>query len=105
VINWIYHVAPTVPVRGADGVIRRMVLDPAMAKSPITMEKWKAMQNDAQSVLKEFDKDKYIYFPPGLLPEFPDGHEFPDPGDDGAKQKFEEHKTNRDLLRAAGLGH
>jgi hypothetical protein len=44
-VEWVYHVAPTVPVRMADGSIKDMVMDPSIADGPLTPEQWRALQN------------------------------------------------------------
>ena len=40
VVTWVYHVAPTIPVRGADGVVRDKVMDPSLADKPLTVDEW-----------------------------------------------------------------
>jgi len=42
-ILWSYHVAPTVLVRGRDGVCRDMVIDPSLRDHPMTVEQWEAI--------------------------------------------------------------
>lgn len=39
-VTWVYHVAPTVKVRGDDGIVREMVIDPSMRDRPLTVEEW-----------------------------------------------------------------
>lgn len=39
-VVWGYHVAPTIPVKGADGVVRDMVMDPSLSKKPLTIDEW-----------------------------------------------------------------
>ena len=39
-INWNYHVAPIVYVKDADGVTKKMVIDPALFDRPVSVEEW-----------------------------------------------------------------
>jgi RHS repeat-associated protein len=41
-VNWTYHVAPTVQVKGSDGKITTMVIDPSLCSGPVTIDEWKA---------------------------------------------------------------
>jgi uncharacterized Zn-binding protein involved in type VI secretion len=51
-VAWGYHVAPTLPVRGADGVVRDMVMDPSMFDHPVTVDEWKDAQHDSPTVVQ-----------------------------------------------------
>jgi len=39
-VEWRYHVAPTVPIKGADGKVKDMVVDPSLFDEPVTIEQW-----------------------------------------------------------------
>jgi hypothetical protein len=41
-VEWRYHVAPTVPVKGEDGTVNDMVIDPSLFDEPVTVSKWAA---------------------------------------------------------------
>ncbi len=51
-VEWGYHVAPTVPVQGADGVVRNMVVDPSLFDHPVTIEEWRDAQHDTPTVIQ-----------------------------------------------------
>lgn len=38
--SWDYHVAPLVYVKGKNGEVQKMVIDPALFDGPVTVEKW-----------------------------------------------------------------
>jgi hypothetical protein len=40
-IEWGWHVAPTLPVRTADGGVRDLVIDPSLFTRPVTVERWR----------------------------------------------------------------
>ncbi|MEJ6404290.1 protein-glutamine glutaminase family protein [Yoonia sp. 2307UL14-13] len=48
-VQWGYHVAPTVLVRGADGVCRDMVIDPSLRDHPMTVDEWEGIMGGARS--------------------------------------------------------
>jgi hypothetical protein len=80
-VEWGYHVAPTVPVRGADGVVRDMVMDPSMFDHPVTVDEWKGAQHDHPSVVQTGQGQPPIpgnggsgYWPGPDPPEGPDAH-------------------------------
>ena len=39
-VDWTYHVAPTVPVEGADGKVNDMVIDPSLFDKPVSVDEW-----------------------------------------------------------------
>ena len=39
-VKWKYDVAPTVPVKGADGKEAKMVIDPSLFDKPVTIQEW-----------------------------------------------------------------
>jgi len=51
-VSWGYHVAPTLPVKNADGTVTDMVLDPSMFDHPVTVDQWKAAQHDSPTVVQ-----------------------------------------------------
>ncbi|MDQ2899898.1 MAG: protein-glutamine glutaminase family protein [Acidobacteriota bacterium] len=51
-IVWGYHVAPTIPVRDENGVVRDMVIDPSMFDHPVTIDEWKKAQHDSPVVVQ-----------------------------------------------------
>ncbi len=51
-VEWGYHVAPTTPVKGNDGIVRNMVMDPSMFNRPVTVEEWKDAQHDHPYVVQ-----------------------------------------------------
>jgi hypothetical protein len=51
-VEWGYHVAPTLPVKGDDGVVRDMVMDPSMFDHPVTVQEWKDAQHDHPHVVQ-----------------------------------------------------
>jgi len=58
-IEWRYHVAPIVNVRGDDGVTRQMVIDPSMFSHPVTQDEWKGAMHDPAAVLQTTDSGPY----------------------------------------------
>ena len=86
-VEWGYHVAPTVPVRGADGNVHPMVLDPAIAPGPITPEQWQALQGQASSNLVLTNAAPYYRAPGGQVA--------PTPSDSQVQEIFDEHRRNR----------
>jgi hypothetical protein len=52
--EWGWHVAVTVPVRGDDGVVQDMVIDPSLFTRPCTITEWKNAQR------KHWDSEPYI---------------------------------------------
>jgi len=51
-VAWGYHVAPTLPVKGDDGVVRDMLMDPSMFGHPVTVQEWKDAQHDSPTVVQ-----------------------------------------------------
>lgn len=48
-VEWTYHVAPLLKVRGSNGLIYDMVIDPSMFKEPVTVTTWKNAQKRSPS--------------------------------------------------------
>lgn len=45
-VEWLYHVAPALPVRNADGDSQEMVLDPVLFDRPVSIEEWLSALHD-----------------------------------------------------------
>jgi hypothetical protein len=58
-VSWIYHVAPTVQVQGADGRPVSMVIDPSLSDQPLTEKQWQEMMGDKGSRLEHSDSTPY----------------------------------------------
>ena len=86
-VEWGYHVAPTVPVRGADGVVRDMVIDPSIASGPITPEQWRQMQSRPDSTLLQTGPEPYYRAPNGAV--------MPTPDDAKVQDVFDRHRRDR----------
>jgi hypothetical protein len=86
-VEWGYHVAPTVPVCGTDGVTRPMVIDPSIASGPVSPEQWKAMQGQPGSDLVLTDASPYY--------RREDGAVAPTPSDAQVQDIFEQHREAR----------
>jgi hypothetical protein len=91
-VTWGYHVAPVVPVQQPDGSVQNMVIDPSMESGPVTIDKWKADQNDPGSTSAVTSKDPYY--------RDPQGRELPDPGDQAAEHQLDIHRADRAALWA-----
>ncbi len=90
--HWVYHVAPTVPVTQANGSVRNMVIDPSTQTGPVTIEKWKADQNDPGARTVESDASPYYLSP--------DGKSLPRPSNDEINDTLAGHRADRAKLRA-----
>jgi hypothetical protein len=65
-IEWYWHVAPTILVRGPWFFqLRRMVIDPSLATGPITKDQWRLTMQDAAASLQDTDAAQYSYMSPG----------------------------------------
>jgi hypothetical protein len=94
-VNWRYHVAPTVPVRGSDGVVRDMVMDPSLFDRPVTIEEWVSAQQDSGSTIELTDATPY-FRGPGNHPKHVD------PGYLDTSATLARHREARDRRRAGG---
>ncbi|MCA9737346.1 MAG: protein-glutamine glutaminase family protein [Gemmatimonadota bacterium] len=56
-VNWYWHVAPIVCVRGRLFRTRQMVIDPALFDAPVTEATWKSVQGDPGAVLERSDAE------------------------------------------------
>jgi len=86
-VEWGYHVAPTVPVIGANGVVSPMVLDPSIASGPITPQQWAGLQGRAGSALVQTDATPYY--------RDINGRVAPTPGDAEVLSIFDDHRAAR----------
>jgi hypothetical protein len=69
VTRWGWHVAPVISVLGNDGVVRKMVLDPSIAKGPITVDQWKAIMGGNANITYG---NANAYYPGQASPAKPD---------------------------------
>ena len=59
-VQWGWHVAPTICVRGRwPWFTRRMVIDPSLFTTPVTEADWKAKQGDPNATLTDTDHTVY----------------------------------------------
>ncbi|PIK16405.1 protein-glutamine glutaminase family protein [Halobacteriovorax sp. JY17] len=56
-MNWGYHVAPLVYVKGENGEVQEMIIDPSISKKPITPKEW------AKTMEVNFDETEQVSFP------------------------------------------
>jgi len=70
--------------------MQQMVIDPSMEDGPVTVEKWKADQNDPNSNIAESSSAPYYRAPDGKVDN--------DPGDAAAAQTLADHRRERDKL-------
>jgi len=92
-VNWRYHVAPVVQVRGNDGVTRDMVMDPSLFDRPVTVDEWAARQQDP-AARREITDPKYYFRGPGNSPAVED------PAYSDTNATLARHRASRDLRRA-----
>lgn len=90
-VQWSYHVAPTVLVRGADGVCRDMVIDPSLRNSPMTVSEWEGIMGGASSSATTG---------PDVYYRNPAGGEVPAPSSSQVDATFAQHRAS--LARARG---
>lgn len=89
-VQWSYHVAPTIPVQGADGKVQDMVIDPSMFDRPVPIQEWVDDQHDSPRVIQTELGEPPIpenggtgYWPTEDPEEGPDAH---------AEETMEEYK-------------
>jgi len=51
-VEWRYHVAPVLLVRGPDGNSREMAFDPMLFDRPVPLEEWRNALHDTPSVVR-----------------------------------------------------
>jgi polyhydroxyalkanoate synthesis regulator phasin len=78
-VNWGWHVAPVIKVRQGDKIVD-MVIDPSLAKGPITIDEWKKIMKDSNAVTTKTDYKQYM---PNYRFE-----------DEEGKKKVDEHSRN-----------
>ncbi|MCX7097735.1 MAG: protein-glutamine glutaminase family protein [Methylococcales bacterium] len=93
-IAWVYHVAPTVKVKKADGTIQDMVMDPSLADRPLTKDEWKTIQGNPKGAYEEVT-DSNPYFSNKKL-----GYYEPDPDMKETCAQLEKHKKDRGVARS-----
>jgi uncharacterized Zn-binding protein involved in type VI secretion len=87
-VEWGYHVAPTVPVRGADGQVRNMVIDPSISDRPLSPQAWAALQQQPRATLVQTSSAPYYRTPDG-------SRTTPAPPPSEIQSTFAEHRANR----------
>lgn len=103
--DWRYHVAPVVPVRGPDGVVRNMVLDPSMSATPMSVDDWVAAQHTPPGTppVRITPPDFYVFHPKEMIPKDKNPNNFdffdPDPGDAAIARTLAEHRAKRTELQ------
>jgi len=72
-VNWGWHVAPTLCVRGPRFFQRRtMVVDPSLFTTPVTEAAWKGVQGDPGASLTDTDASIYWLWNNGTYPGYVD---------------------------------
>ena len=62
-VEWNWHVAPTLCVRGPGLFqIQEVVIDPSLFTAPISKTTWKAKQGDPNATLTDTDASPYFFF-------------------------------------------
>lgn len=89
-VRWVYHVAPIVKVKKADGSVGEMVMDPSIASGPVTKEEWRRIQGNPPGAYDEYSDSK-AYFKNDKK-----GYREEDPNGEKTKKKLEDHKKSRD---------
>jgi len=51
-VQWHYHVAPVLVVRGPDGDTREMVFDPLVFDRPVAIEEWRSALHDTPTLVR-----------------------------------------------------
>ena len=51
-VQWAYHVAPVLLVRGPNGSAREMAFDPILFSAPVTLEEWRNALHDTPTVVQ-----------------------------------------------------
>ena len=93
-VQWVYHVAPLVQVQQPTGEIVPMVLDPSIAKGPLTRDEWRQIQGnpaDARNYIT--DKETFFYNPIDKTSHTATQED--------TEQVFAEHRESRDTALKA----
>jgi hypothetical protein len=62
-VVWGYHVAPTIPVRRASGVVEDMVMDPSLSKKPLTIAEWNdIMRGPGSSITQTAQTARDVFY-------------------------------------------
>jgi hypothetical protein len=90
-VQWHYHVAPVLVVRGPDGDLREMVLDPLLFDRPVPVEEWQSALHDTPTRIRTAPGEPPLptrggtgYWPGPDPLEGPDVH---------ARETLEEYRT------------
>jgi Glutaminase len=75
-VEWKYHVAPVLRVRGANGKQTWAVIDPSMFKGPVTITAWRNAQRKPGSRYQPYITVTAL----GVAPKGPSGHRLPGHG-------------------------
>jgi Glutaminase len=51
-VQWSYHVAPVLAIRGKDGQVRERVFDPMLFDRPVAVEVWQVALHDTPTVVR-----------------------------------------------------
>jgi len=97
-VEWVYHVAPIIKVRKADGTVEDRIIDPSISSKPIRKDEWEnIMGSPSGSYAEESGSDAYFQ-------NKKHGHRITDPTGKETKMMFAEHKDSRNKrLKAAGM--
>jgi hypothetical protein len=72
-VEWGWHVAPTICVRGPGIFVRRdLVIDPSLFDTPVTKTTWKGVQSDPSATLTDTDGSIYWLWTNGTDPAYTD---------------------------------
>ena len=69
-INWSYHVAASINVKDENGNIVPMVIDPALADRPVTVEEWSALFSPSAAKPLRGTYNKFIYADKKIRPTY-----------------------------------
>jgi hypothetical protein len=89
-VKWVYHVAPIVNVKKADGSVSEMVMDPSIASGPVSKDEWRKIQGDPPGAYDEYSDSK-AYFKNDKLKIREEDPEFKE-----ADEQLKKHRKERD---------
>ncbi len=94
-VTWVYHVAPIVKVRKADGTVEDRVIDPSISSKPIRKDEWEnIMGSPVGSYSEESSSDAYFQ-------NKKNGYYQSDPTGKKTDKQFGVHKKDRNLRKSA----
>jgi hypothetical protein len=67
-VRWWYHVAPIIKVRGADGTLADIVIDPSLMDEPGTIDQWTSRMSDEQFLRRSLDEVRELVSADGEYP-------------------------------------